>query len=407
MQAMKSSGKNPSRKAAITTVFFTVFLDLVGFGIILPLSPFLAREFAATALDIGLLMSIYSLMQFLFSPVWGRISDRFGRRPILLMSLFGAGLSYLAFAFATSLWMLFVARAFAGIFSATISTAQAYIADVTESEDRSKGMGLIGAALGLGFIFGPLIGAGLGHLGEQLGQTPPFGNQFAAIGAAALCLLNGTVAIFVLKESNRQLSTAPRESRWQLLRKYWQRPQLLPLIAVFFLSSFAMALMEVMLFPYVQDHLGWSFATASLGFAYVGLVLVFTQGFLIRRLVKKVEERRLLLVGVTAMSLSFFLIPVGAGVALLAVAMTILALGNGVSRPTNLGLISVFTSSEEQGEVMGVSQSLSALGRILGPPLGGWLYGSLSPSSPFLFSGVLALIGSVVLIRIFGRLRAT
>ena len=156
-------------------LFLTVFLDLVGFGIIIPLSPYLSRQFGADAFEIGLLMAVYSAMQFLFNPFWGKISDRYGRRPIILMSVLGAGLSHLAFSFGNTFTILFIARMFAGIFGANISTAMAAMADLSEDKDRSKAMGLIGAAFGLGFVFGPFLGGTLGALGKTFGSAPPFG----------------------------------------------------------------------------------------------------------------------------------------------------------------------------------------------------------------------------------------
>ena len=154
-------------------IFVTVFIDLVGFGIIIPMNPYLAKAFGASAFEVGLLMSSYSLMQFLFSPVWGQLSDRIGRRPVILISLVGGAASHLGFAFATSFWMLVLARSLAGLFGGNLSAAMAYIADITPEKDRSKGMGLIGAAFGLGFILGPLIGYVFSRVGLQLGDHPP------------------------------------------------------------------------------------------------------------------------------------------------------------------------------------------------------------------------------------------
>ncbi|MCB0393691.1 MAG: MFS transporter, partial [Bdellovibrionales bacterium] len=188
-------------KSPLLIIFVTVFVDLVGFGIIIPLSPYLAKHFGASGLQIGLLMSVYSLAQFIFSPLWGRLSDVYGRRPILLMSLLGSTLAHLGFAFASDLWMLFVARTIAGLFGANISAASAYIADVTDSKSRSKSMGIIGAAFGIGFILGPAIGGFLSEWGLQLGTQPPFGIGFSALGASLICFLNFLFACFRLPES--------------------------------------------------------------------------------------------------------------------------------------------------------------------------------------------------------------
>jgi multidrug resistance protein len=396
-------------------IFFTVFIDLVGFGIIIPLSPFLARQFHASATEVGLLMAVYSFMQFLFSPFWGGLSDRIGRRPVMLISLFGGGLSYLLFAFANQLWILFVARALAGAFGGNISTAHAYIADVTPTHERSKGMGLIGAAFGLGFIFGPLLGGLLGVLGQKLGNEPPLGLSFSALGACALCLANWLFAFFVLRESLPEnlrgtkgaLGRRPRANRLQELTKHLRRPQVGGLIIVFFLSGLAMAQMESMLFPYVADVFKWDLRTASYGFAYVGILMAFTQGYLIRKWMPRYGEPILLTAGLGLFALSLAGIAVSTTITMLAVTMTILALGNGLMRPPNLGIISLLTPADEQGATMGVTNSLASLGRIIGPVLGGLLYEKVGRISPFLFASVLAAIAFLMVLVDMRRLPTT
>lgn len=246
--------KQPSK----LILFFTVFLDLVGFGIVIPLNPYLASHFGASPLEVGLLMSIYSAMQLVFSPVWGHLSDRIGRRPILLLCLVAMALSHIAFAFSTSFWLLFLSRLFAGVFGGSISTAMAYMADVTEKKDRSKGMGLLGAAFGLGFIFGPALGGLFGSLGERLGSTPPLGPSFSALVAGALGLMNFVFAYFYLVESRNLSTSAPsRSHRWTRLFASLKHPVLGKLLIAFFLSSVAMAHMEASLFLFVKDRFGW------------------------------------------------------------------------------------------------------------------------------------------------------
>jgi MFS family permease len=288
---------------------------------------------------------------------------------------------------------LFIARALAGVFGGNISTAHAYIADVTTAEDRSKGMGLIGAAFGLGFIFGPLIGAGLGILGQHLGDAPPLGLSFSALGAAVLCLVNFTLASFVLEESLPASARVARVRRNRIVEitKHLGEPIVGSLMIVFFLSGLAMAQMEAMLFPYVADRFGWTLETASMGFAYVGVLMVITQGYLIRKWMPRFGERRVLIWGLAGFALSLVLIPFSFNIWLLAVTMTILALGNGMMRPPNLGLISLAAPASEQGAVLGVTNSLASLGRILGPAIGGYLYG-LSKGAPFWFAGLLAFL---------------
>lgn len=407
MKTQSNLSPSKTSRSPLIVIFLTVFIDLVGFGIVIPLSPYLAREYNATPTEIGFLMAIYSVMQFLFSPVWGGLSDRIGRRPVILVSLFGGVLSYTLFAFADSLWLLFVARALAGLFGGNISTAHAYIADVTSESERSKGMGLIGAAFGLGFIFGPLLGGLLGALGQKLGSQPPLGMSFSALGAAILCLANFCFAYFVLRESlpeDVRGRVRPKRRRFNEIWNQLRRPMVGSLIWVFFLSGLAMAQMESMLFPYVADEFNWGLRTASYGFAYVGVLMVFTQGYLIRKWMPKFGEPILLSVGLLLFSLSLFGIAFSHSVGLLGVTMTILALGNGLMRPPNLGLISLLTPPEEQGTAMGVTNSIASLGRIIGPILGGVLYEKLNRNAPFLFAGILAAIAFAMVLRQYRRL---
>jgi len=380
------------QKRTLAIVFFTVFLDLVGFGIILPLTPYLAKEFQATAVEIGYLMAIFSLMQFLCSPFWGRLSDTIGRRPVMLISIAGVAISYLFFAYANSMMILFVARAAAGFFSANISTASAIIADITPKDKRSIGMGLIGAAFGLGFILGPTLAGLTGPIGESIGSKPPWGMQFSSVVAAGLSVINFIFAFFYLPETKAKVASEDKafkpgfSASWKFV---FAHNQLRPLILIFFLTSAAMALMEVMLFVFVKDRFGWSYKTASFGFAYVGVIMVLTQGYFIRKWVPKFGEKKLLFFGVSAMAVAFVGIGLSHSIAILAVVMTILAVGNGCMRPPIMGISSVVAKDSEQGFVMGLMQSMSAIGRIVGPPVGGLFYGAISHSAPFFASGVL------------------
>jgi len=393
-------------KKPFLVIFLTVFLDLVGFGIIIPLSPYLAREYGASAFHVGLLMAIYSGFQFLFAPFWGQLSDRWGRRPIILISLMGSVVSHSLFAFAGSLSLLFIARALAGIFGANISAAMAYMADLTGSKERSKAMGLIGAAFGLGFVFGPFLGGLFSALGNRLGSLPPFGDSFSALAASGLALMNLLFGFFVLVESHPRLTgkgevtvKSPRR-RFAAMASFLVRPTLGPVMAVYFLSSLAMAHMEASLFLLVQDRFQWSIVTASMGFAYVGVVIAFTQGYLIRKTLPKWGESRSLLIGLAAMAVGFTGIGWAPTVALMAVVVTILALGNGLSNPALTGSVSLLSGESEQGAALGVNQSLAALGRILGPALGGYFYQQISPAAPFYVAGALTVLAFFIIMKI-------
>ena len=393
------------QKRSLGIIFFTVFLDLVGFGIILPLIPYLAREFSASPFQIGWLMATYSIMQFLFSPLWGRLSDRFGRRPIILISLVGAVISYTFFAFATELVFLFVARGMAGFFAANISAAQAYIADITPKDKRSMGMGLIGAAFGLGFIMGPAIAGFTGPIGESLGSEPPFGIQFSALVAAGLNALNLIFAFFMLPETLSESKKAEqRVSRRESFTFVFKQPLLRSIFTIFFLMNLAMALMEVMVFPFVQDRFNWGYKIASISFAYVGIIMVLTQGYFIRKWIPKFGEKKTLLFGLIAMMISFVGIGFSFTIPVLAVMMTILAVGNGCVRPPIVGLASVIADEEQQGYVLGVMASMGSVGRIVGPIIGGWLYQEISQGAPFFSSGIMALVGIGLYMLIFQSL---
>ena len=386
-------------------IFLTVFIDLVGFGIIIPLNPYLARAFGATPFMVGVLMSVYSLMQFIFAPVWGQLSDRFGRRPIILCTLLGGGLAHLGFACADSMTGLLLARALAGLFGGNISTAMAYIADITEEKDRSKGMGMIGAAFGLGFILGPMIGGASAELGRRLGTTPPLGESFPALIAAAVCGLNFLSACKFLPESRKFGGPAPhRGLRFQRIWRALSTPVLGTLMLIIFINTFAMAHVEASLFLLVQERFAWSMAQASFGFGYIGVILVFTQGYLIRKWMPRAGERKLLLIGLLLSAAGFALISASGGLGLLTVAVTLLGLGSGLANPALNGSVSLVSGSEVQGNNLGVSQSLSSLARILGPATGGALYQHMGDWSPFAAAAGLAAAGLGVAWTIRARL---
>lgn len=396
------------KKSALFVIFVTVFIDLIGFGMIIPLSPYLAREFDASEFQVGLLMSIYSLMQFFFAPMWGRVSDYKGRKPIILLSLVGAGLSHIMFAFASTYWGLFLARTLAGFFGANIATAMAYVADVTDEGNRSKQMGLIGAAFGLGFIFGPFFGAELARFGEHIGNLPPFGSSFAAIGAGSICLLNAVFAYFVLEESLigqvAKKKTLMVHERIKLLFKYIKKPVVGVLLQTTFVVTFSMALMEATLFLFVQDLFDWELRKAGYGFAYVGVIMVITQGYLIRKWMPKFGEKKLLIAGAILLGLGLMGIALSDTVAVLALAVTSLGVGTGLLNPSIVGSISLLSDKTEQGMSIGVNQSFSALGRIIGPAVGGWFYQVYGLRSPFWLATATSVVALLMLLMIFKNL---
>lgn len=389
----------------IIIIFLTVFLYLLGFGIVIPIIPLLSRDFGATALESGLLMSIYSLMQFIFAPFWGRLSDKYGRRPIILICLVGEGLSYILFAHANTLLGLFIARFFAGLFSGSISTASAYISDITPPEKRSSGMAIIGAAFGLGFVFGPALGGVLVLIAQRFSTAPHFEAQFCAYFVAALCFANFIFGFFKLKESRDFSATVTKkESRLQLLTRYFKNKTVSPLLVIFLLSSLSMAIMEATLILFMKERFNWDLKTVSFGFAYIGVTIVFTQGYLIRKILPIYGEKQIMRIGLLLMAIGLGGIGFASNILWMAVLMTLLGLGSGMVNPATMGSISLLATKEEQGLIMGVTQSMSSLGRIIGPAFGGFLFGALHIEAPFLASGLLALSAFIIVVIIFSRL---
>ncbi len=369
-------------------LFLIVFIDLVGFGLVIPLLPFYAERFGASPLQMTLLFAVYSLMSMLAAPVWGRLSDRVGRRPVLMASMAAAALAYFWLGFATQLWMVFAARAFAGICAGNIAAAQAYIADVTPPEKRARGMGMIGAAFGLGFIIGPVIGgvvAGSDLKTADL-QTP----GLIAAGLSATALLG---VVFLLQES---LSTAARgretRGRFAALRAAIGQPILGRLLAVFFLVILAFSGMETTFAWWAIDQFGWGPRPIGFVFFYVGLLSATMQGGLIGPLTRRFGEERLMLGGLVLIALGLLVLPFAREIPMLVVAVTLLAVGMGAMQPTLNSLISRRAPPERQGEVLGVAQSVGALSRVLGPIVAGALFSSVGPSSPFLWGALLVVL---------------
>lgn len=391
-----------SKKAPLVIIFLTVFIFLIGFGIVIPIIPILSRNFGASAFEIGLLLAVYSLMQFLFSPFWGRLSDKWGRRPILLFCLLGEGFSYILFAYARSLEMLFIARILAGFFGASLSTASAYISDITPTNERSKGMALIGAAFGLGFVVGPALGGLLAVWGRHISPEQHFDTTFSSLWVAGICFANFIFAFKFLKESlNEKSPSAVKKKRIAALFHYLGVKTVGPLMSVFFLTSLAMSGMEATLILFMGEKFNWDVKQVSFGFAYIGVIIVFTQGFLVRRLLPLWGERKVLRLGVLLFAIGLTGIAVSGNMALMAITMTLLSVGNGLSNPSVMGSISLLTSPQEQGATMGTTQSMSSLGRILGPPLGGLLYGHLAITAPFWASGLLAFGAFFLVLKIY------
>ena len=379
-------------------VSFVVLVDLIGFGLIIPLSPYFAVELGASSFQVGLLLSIYSIMQFFFSPIWGKLSDKFGRRPIILISLLGGGISHLMFALSNELFFLFLARVSAGFFGSTISVASAYIADQSDEESRSKNMGLIGAAFGLGFVFGPMLAGFLSFWGESLGLEGVSLIGFPALGASILAFCNFVFAFFKLKESLPKKGSFSREIFFDF-KSLVGKILLLSLIFVV-----AMGQMESTLALLVKDIFGFKVTTTSFAFCYVGVILAFSNGVLFRKLVPKFGEGLLLGSGLVLCCISMFLIANSYTLFFLTISVTLLALGSGCVTPSLLGILSLSYPKEKQGFIMGVYQSYASIGRVLGSISGGYFYGSLGVRSPYNISAVYMLIGFFVLMYVYKKI---
>jgi DHA1 family tetracycline resistance protein-like MFS transporter len=373
----------PVNASPLLIVFVTVFIDLLGFGIIIPLLPFYAETFGANAFTIAMLATSFSLMQFVFAPLWGRWSDRIGRRPIILMGLFGSFLSYLIFGLANSLALLFAARVFAGIAGANIPTAQAVVADVTTPENRAKGMGLIGAAFGLGFIFGPAIGGFLSRWGYAM----------PAFFASALSLTNFCAAWFLLPETLKAEHRAKvRVGRMDALRRAVSRPHLPLLLLVSFLAVAAFSGFETTFALFAERTFAFHASTIGYLFAFVGVVLVIVQGLLVGRAVTFVGEHHIVPISLGVVSMGLLMIPASTTVPVLMVTLAVLSVGMGFNNPSLMSLISQGSAAEDQGGILGLAQALSSLARIVGPLWAGFAFDNIGIAAPYISSaGVIAV----------------
>lgn len=415
-------------KSPLLVIFLTVFIDLVGFGIVLPLLPLYSEKFGAEGWLIGVIMASYSAMQFIFAPGWGRLSDRIGRRPLLLVSTIGAAGAYALFALASgmgtaamAITLTIVSRLVAGICGANITVAQACIADVTPPELRSKRMGLIGMAFGLGFIFGPVIG---------WASMKAFGPTGPGWVAASLCAANFLLALAILPETRKPDTHAPQRPRFAQWSHTFANAPIRVLVLVFFLATFCFTCFETTLglliarnfqlmadgeFTRLDMLKGNGFtdaATASaILFAYCGIIGAFVQGGPLGKLVKRFGEPKLIAVSLVLVAVSLGPLPFVKGDSRLAwdvllssegtpwwallALLGVLAIGSGLTRPPVFGMISNLTPANEQGATIGVAQSAGSLARILGPLFAASLF-QLNPLIPYLTCAVIALVTALI-----------
>ena len=374
-------------------IFLTVVLDLVGFGLVIPLLTFYAEQFSATPQQVTGLMTVYSLAQFVAAPLWGQASDRYGRRPLLLASILMTAVMLAAFASASSLWMLFIFRTLHGVMTANIAIAQACMADLTTPATRAKGMGLIGAAFGIGFTIGPFLG----------GELARFGLAVPIWVAAGLSLVNFCLGVAFLPETRRPDSEEQRRAinplaLWRALR----HPAVGLSIVLTFLYIFAFAAMESTFTLFAEHEHQLRPADVGRLFGLIGVVSAVVQGGLIHRLVQRYGEARLLPPALLAIALGLWLIPTATLGAPLVAAFVLIAAGQGVVSPALQSLISRGVGAGQQGEMMGSNQSMGALARAGGPLMGGWLFQSVSHGAAFYASAAL-LVGAAALSVLAGR----
>jgi MFS family permease len=366
--------------SALAILFVIVFVDLLGFGMVIPVMSLYAERLGASPGSTGWLLTGYSAMQFVFTPIWGRLSDRYGRRPLLLGSIAMTSVGFLGYALAPSFEWLLASRLFAGMATANIAIAQAYIADVTPPEGRARGMGLIGAAFGLGFVLGPAIG------GFLPGALP----GFAAAGLAAVNLM---AAYFLLPEPAAR-GEAPGRVGFRALVEALRRPGVRRLIGVFFLSVMAFSILEATLSLLAEHRYALTRSQVNYLFAFIGLLVVIVQGGLIGPLTRRFGEKPLLVVGLVLQAVGFAVLPWSPGLWGLGAACIPLSVGNGLVNPSLSSLLSRKVRAEDQGGTLGMGQSAAALGRIVGPISATTAYDHLWFAAPYLGAAVLLAVGA-------------
>jgi len=370
--------------AAMRNVLFAVIaVELVGFGIVVPVLPYWARTFGASGGELGYVLSAYALAQFLCAPLWGRLSDRIGRRPVMLLTIAGSACSLLLLGFANSLLWLGAARLLSGAFAANVSVATAYVADVCPEHERARWMGMIGASFALGFTLGPVIGGGFGMMGYPVPMFVAAGLSAANLIAAALLLREPRKA---QAAQAAQAADAPHAGRFADLRD----GAMLRICAVYLLFSLAVTQLESMFQLYVMDRFSWNVAQTAMLLFVMAIFMGGIQGGAMKHISARWSERGLVLWGALAMALGFALFPLPAGAALLLLPLLLLAAGRGVSQPSLMSLASLQAAAHRRGETLGAFQSSASLARIVGPTLGGKLYDH-APGAPFWLAGALML----------------
>lgn len=373
------------KNKSLLTIFLIVFIDLLGFGIILPLLPYIAEKYSAGPFQIGMLTATYSFFQLIAAPILGRLSDRYGRKKLLIISQLGSAVGYLILGLSGNLPLLFLSRVIDGITGGNISIAQAYIADVTTKENRAKGMGMIGAAFGLGFIFGPAIGGFLSN----------FSYSAPAYFATAVSLLSVLATFFFLKETIDEKNAMISPKTKLNLKEFKRVLSIYPigiLITVFFIVNLASSIQQGNFALWTQKTYNYGPSETGWLFAYIGIIAVFVQLKVLPFLTKKFNEKNILYISLIFLFFGLILIPLIPTPNLLYISLFFLPFGFGLSNPTIQALTSENVPKEEYGGTLGFLQSAGSLGRIIGPIIGGIIFQSFGKDNAFYFAGFIILI---------------
>ncbi|NOX18609.1 MAG: MFS transporter [Chlorobi bacterium] len=381
------------KNASISVIFVTVFIDLMGFGLLIPILPtFAGKQLHVSDFQIGIIIASFSFMQFLFNPVIGRLSDKFGRRKIILTTSVFTVSSYLIFSFSTSFYMLLISRIIAGIGGSNIGAAQAYIADVTDKKSRSKGMGVIGAAFGLGFVFGPLLG----------GLISKISYEAVGFSAAAFSFSAFLFAYFFLPESLKEKNVGKMNYRlvdFNAVLKVLRTPKLGFVVFLFFIIVFSIAniygtfaILGFKIFHFSDPQIAYLYSI-------IGIVGAFVQGGFLRVLVKRFMDRRLIITGTVLMGIGLAALPYGTSFGNVALITIVISIGSGILQPILLSKVSKLTAESDQGTVLGINQSLASFARVLGPFWGGFAFEYIGYQFPFLTGALFAFftLGLIIL----------
>ncbi len=382
------------RRTSLLVLFLTVFIDLIGFGMVIPFLSFYAREYGATGAAVGAVVGIYSIMQFFFAPVWGRWSDHIGRRPVILISVTTSCVGYLLFAFSRSYRMLFLSRVIAGAGGANIGTAQAYIADSTTPENRAKGMGLIGAAFGMGFILGPPLAGMLAYVGTSHGLA---GNLLPGLMASGTSFVALVIALVALGESKAPGAPVRSAIPPQFDKRIWSevghQKILALIIATLFLTLLSVAGMEVSVTLHARDRFHFTPKQLAWFFLFMGVIVAMIQGGLIGRMARAFGERTLVAIGTASFTIGLVLAPGIYRVPLLYVVAFFFAIGQGLCYPSLTSMVTRVTRPEETGSMLGIAAAVGSLARFLGPIVMGSLYDMAKAQGAFFGGAVLTAAG--------------